>query len=63
MAGKGRHADSYSVDRIDNDKGYTIDNIRVLTLSENASKGAKILSYDYQTKHATVFQRETGGGR
>lgn len=29
-----------TVDRIDNDKGYDIDNIRVITHSENASKGS-----------------------
>lgn len=35
---KGRDADSATIDRIDNSKGYSRDNIRVLTNSENSAK-------------------------
>lgn len=34
----GRGAEDLSVDRIDNSKGYTLDNIRALTVSVNARK-------------------------
>jgi hypothetical protein len=54
LAGKGRTKASYSIDRIDNNKGYTLDNIRVITLSENSKKGNKKLEYDWRTKTATV---------
>lgn len=36
--GKGKTKTSYSIDRIDDNKGYTLDNIRILTLSENTQK-------------------------
>lgn len=39
MEGKGRHADKLSIDRIDPRRGYTPDNIQVLTVSKNATKG------------------------
>lgn len=35
---KGRKGESYHIDRIDETKGYTIDNIQVLTNSENVKK-------------------------
>ena len=35
---RGKKPTSYSVDRIDPDKGYTFDNIQKLTISENSSK-------------------------
>ena len=54
MQNKGKTANSYSIDRIDNDKGYTPDNIRILTLADNSSKHTKKLSYDWQHKTATV---------
>lgn len=37
----GKTASSMSIDRIDNSKGYSIDNIQILTLSENSSKRDK----------------------
>lgn len=55
---KGKTHSSYTIDRIDNSKGYTIDNIRVLTNSENSRKGAKVLHYDFVTGNAKVV---TGG--
>lgn len=42
LKGKGRRGESYSIDRIDNSKGYTLSNIRVITLSENSKKGGKM---------------------
>lgn len=54
IAGKGRSAESYTIDRIDNDKGYSIDNIQVLTKRDNVIK--MHLSYDWQTKTATVLK-------
>ena len=44
IQGKGKTKKSYSIDRIDNDKGYTIDNIRILTLEENSRKHTEVLS-------------------
>lgn len=38
---KGKTANSFSIDRIDNDKGYTFSNIRSITLRHNSRKGAK----------------------
>jgi hypothetical protein len=44
MVKKGIYKDSYHIDRIDESKGYTVDNIQLLTNSENISK---FLQYDY----------------
>jgi len=38
MAGKGKKATSLSIDRIDVEKGYTIDNLQILTLTANTVK-------------------------
>ena len=38
---KGKLAKSASIDRIDSTKGYSIDNIQILSLAENASKSNK----------------------
>lgn len=38
MESKGRESQSFNIDRIDNLKCYTPDNIQVLTKSENVSK-------------------------
>jgi hypothetical protein len=35
---RGREATSLSIDRIENDLGYSIDNIRIIVKSENSSK-------------------------
>lgn len=43
IKGKGKKSESYSIDRIDNTKGYLVSNIRILTLSENSRKGTKVL--------------------
>lgn len=44
MAGRGRYKESLHIDRIDETGGYTIDNIQVLTNTENVRK---YLSYSY----------------
>lgn len=38
---KGIHADDLSIDRKDNDKGYSKNNIQALTVGENSSKSDK----------------------
>lgn len=38
MIGKGRSKDGYHINRIDETKGYTVDNIQVLSNSENVKK-------------------------
>jgi len=53
IKGKGRTRNSYSIDRIDSEKRYNIDNIQILTVSENSRK-QKYLKYDYETKEAIV---------
>lgn len=60
ITGKGKSKESYSIDRVDNTKGYTIDNIRVITLSENSKKKTKILEYDYESGYAEVRQSIIG---
>lgn len=50
-AGLGRSADSYTVDRIIEEKGYVPGNLQKLTNSENVRK---YLSYNWQTKTASV---------
>jgi hypothetical protein len=39
LDGKGRERQCLHIDRIDPAKGYTFDNIRTLTCSENTAKG------------------------
>ena len=43
---KGRTATSLSIDRVDNNLGYSKDNIKAITLSENSSKKNKCLGVD-----------------
>lgn len=45
IAGAGRSSSSYHIDRIDESKGYHIDNIQVLTNSENVRKYLKYSKY------------------
>lgn len=45
----GRSAESYTIDRRHNDVGYHIDNIAVITRSENVKK---YFYYDWRTKTA-----------
>ena len=57
IKGKGKSIDSFSIDRIDNAKGYTIENIQILSISDNAKKGVKILNahYDDYEKKVIAF--------
>ena len=54
LRGKGKQSTSYSIDRIDNERGYTVDNIRIMTLADNSRKHTKQLHYDWQTRSAIV---------
>lgn len=54
IAGKGRSADSFTIDRIYNNVGYHIDNIQVLTKKQNIKK--YYLCYDWEHKIATVMK-------
>lgn len=54
IQGKGKTATSYSIDCIENEKGYTKNNIRVLPLGENSKKGTKKLEYDYINREFIV---------
>lgn len=49
---KGKTIDSFTVDCIEADKGYTYSNIQSLRLQDNARK--KRLDYDWQYKTASV---------
>lgn len=39
LSGKGRRSESMTIDRIDSSKGYSIENMQILSLSLNSSKG------------------------
>lgn len=54
LKGKGRSSEGYTIDRIDESKGYSIDNIQVLTNKENTKK--YFLQYDWRTKQASVLK-------
>lgn len=41
IVNKGTTRDSYSIDRIDPTKGYSIHNIQILTLAQNSQKGVR----------------------
>lgn len=43
---KGKSSDSWSIDRINNQEGYTVGNIRLVTVAVNSSKGASD-DFDY----------------
>jgi len=43
MKNKGTRSESYHIDRIDETKGYTIDNIQIMTNSENVRKYYKFV--------------------
>jgi hypothetical protein len=53
---KGKSKDSYTIDRIDNKKGYSLDNIQVLTNFDNVKKQHKTmkLEYEWETKEFWV---------
>lgn len=51
MQNKGITKDCFSVDRKDETKGYTVDNLQVLTVGQNKKK---YLNYDWETGTAKV---------
>jgi len=60
LQGVGKKKTSFSIDRIDPEKGYILSNLQVLTLQENSRKGRKYLSYDYQyPEYARVIQSDS----
>jgi len=50
---KGRSANSYTIDRRYNDIGYHIDNIQVMTKSDNIKK---YFFYDYRNRQAAYME-------
>jgi hypothetical protein len=50
---KGRSAESYTIDRVRNDRGYTEDNIQVMKKRDNV---IKYFNYDYRTKRAYTYE-------
>lgn len=62
---RGRTSKSYTVDRKENDKGYTLGNLQMLTYGENSRKGMRKIAYDYETKFGYIVEMpsyEIGGG-
>jgi hypothetical protein len=47
---RGITKDSYSIDRIDNNRGYTIDNLQIMTVSDNSKKRTKQVTFDWQSQ-------------
>jgi hypothetical protein len=54
IVGKGKTKESYSIDRKESDKGYFLENIQILSLSDNSKKARKTLHYDWENKEAIV---------
>lgn len=54
---KGKTSTSYSIDRIKNELGYTLSNIRVLPLGENSRKGVKTLNAYYDFENNEMYAR------
>ncbi len=52
MRGKGRASESLTIDRDDETKGYTADNIKPMKNGDNVRK---YLNYDWVTKFASVL--------
>ena len=58
LFGKGKTRESFSIDCIIESKGYTADNIRVLTLAANTTKEnvrRRIFDYDWESKTGYVY--------
>lgn len=56
LLGRGIQKDSYSIDRIDEFRGYEPDNIQVLTNSDNVKKYNKQVRYDWEHRHGFVVK-------
>lgn len=62
LAGKGILKDSYHIDRIDESKGYSIDNIQLLTNSQNVRKALEYRWHGQKMEYTTnVSKAETEG--
>lgn len=60
---KGKEGNKFSIDRIDPEKGYSLDNIQMITLSQNTSKhwiDMKILHGRYLTDEELEFYSSVG---
>jgi len=62
MVGKGITKDSLHIDRIDPERGYSIDNIRVLTNSENVQRHQKYLKYEIGPDGKPSFRVDDDSG-
>lgn len=47
---KGIYRKNYSIDRKDNTKGYTIDNICIMKTGDNCRKGCKVVEFVYDSE-------------
>ena len=56
---KGIKKESYHIDRIDENKGYTIDNIQLLTNIENVRKYINFVTIDENGKKVFKTNKET----
>lgn len=56
LMGRGRTKDCYSIDRIDESKGYEPGNMQILTVSENRLKYTKHVKYDWETRHGSTVK-------
>lgn len=70
LVGKGITKTGFTIDRIDNEMGYFVGNIRIMTNSGNSRKARKVLNYEYDESAgrmiATVssnLRQSQGGGR
>jgi len=55
---RGKKKDSFHIDRIDESRGYTIDNIQVLTNVENLRK---FRTFNYRDQNGPHFTTKTAG--
>lgn len=55
---KGKSALAFTIDRIKNSKGYVPGNIRSITNSENASKGARKVVYHHESRSFRVVYKK-----
>lgn len=62
MAGRGITKTSLHIDRIDPERGYSIDNIRVLTNSENVKRHCKYLKCEFGPDGKPKFRVDNGSG-
>lgn len=58
LLGRGRQKDCYSIDRIDESKGYEPGNIQVLSVGENRIKYSKHVRYDHESKTGSTIRVE-----